>query len=278
MIEPDLPYGHDPEGGNGKTKEAFRDALLHWRAVIDAIHDPIFIHDPDGCLLRVNAAYLERAGGTFDTIIGRPYWEVFPLRDGPLATCNQVAENHHEHRERITTPAGETFLSRAFPIMGEEGQPLAAVHILEDITQDIRQNEALGQLNRALRVISGGNRSMLRASTEQELLDGVCQTAVERGGFRLVWVGMREDDAARSVRPVAWAGPETDYLEGLTVTWADTEAGQGPTGRAIREEQPVAAQNITGDPRFEPWRDTALEHGFRASLALPLRLGDTVWG
>lgn len=278
MREPDLPYGHDPEGGNGQTKGAFREALHHWRAVIDALRDPIFLHDPDGHLLRANAAYMELAGGTFDDAIGRPYWEVFPPGDGPLTTCRQAAEDHGERRERVTTPAGDTYLSRAFPVLDDRGEPLFAVHILEDITDEAHQQEELALLNRALRVISGGNRTMLRSETEQELLDGVCQTAVELGGYCLAWVGVRAEDPDRSVEAAAWAGPDADYLEGLTVTWADTEQGQGPTGRAIREDRPVAAQNISADPGYDPWREAAGSHGFRSSLALPLHVDNEVWG
>ena len=127
-------------------------------------------------------------------------------------------------------------------------------------------------------MISGGNRVMLRAKSEVELLEGVCQTAVEQGGFRLAWVGLCREDPDKTVEPVAWAGPANDYLEGLHVTWAESPEGQGPTGRAIREGRPVAARNITGDPDYAPWRETALKHGFRASLALPLRMGETVGG
>lgn len=278
MHNPDLPNGLDPENGRAQSPDGLRQALAHWRAMIDAINDPIFLHDDQFRIVRANAAYAARAGMAIDELAGRPYWEVFPAAQGPLTTCTRALADQREHRERVTTAAGEVFLSRAFPVPDADGETLFSVHILEDIHEEARQEEELSQLNRALRVISDGNRTMLRASSEQELLDGVCRTGVDRGGFRLAWVGVAEDDPDRTVRPVAWAGPASDYLEGLHVTWADNPEGQGPTGRAIREGRPVAVQNITGDPRYEPWRETALKHGFQASLALPLSVGDGVWG
>ena len=59
MTDPRLPHGLDPEHGDDPSAEAVREALGHWRAVIDAIRDPIFIHDTQFRILRANAAYAD---------------------------------------------------------------------------------------------------------------------------------------------------------------------------------------------------------------------------
>ena len=44
----------------------------------------------------------------------------------------------------------------------------------------------------------------------------------------MVWIGYAEEDKAKSVRPMAHAGFEENYLETLKITWADTKRGSRP--------------------------------------------------
>jgi len=138
--------------------------------------------------------------------------------------------------------------------------------------------EELRRLNRALQTLSDCNQALVRAPDEATLLADVCRLLVERGGYRMAWVGYAERDETKSVRPVARAGFETDYLDRARITWADTENGRGPTGVAIRTGRPVIAQNILTDPALGPWRAAAAQHGYASSAALPLQHGDDVFG
>jgi nitrate/nitrite-specific signal transduction histidine kinase len=133
-----------------------------------------------------------------------------------------------------------------------------------------RRDQHLQKTNRALRTLSECNQALVRATDEPELLNAICRTLVEAGGYRLAWVGFAEQDEAQTVRPVAQAGYEADYLETVNITWADSERGRGPTGTAIRTGQPVVARDILTDPAFAPWREQALKRGYASSITLPL--------
>jgi len=93
---------------------------------------------------------------------------------------------------------------------------------------------------------------------------------VAEGGYRLAWVGYPENDAAKSIRPVARAGEARRYLDNIVATWGEGELGLGPAGTAIRTAQPVVINQVSSDPRFAPWRARAEEHGLKSSVALPL--------
>lgn len=67
-------------------------------------------------------------------------------------------------------------------------------------------DEQLVELNRALQTLHQCNLALIHATEEQELLRSICQILMEFGEFRMVWVGYREDDEKKSVRPVAFAG------------------------------------------------------------------------
>ncbi len=132
--------------------------------------------------------------------------------------------------------------------------------------------------NRVLAVLRAGQRALLRAGVEAELLDSICRIAVEEAGYRLAWVGFAEHDPERTVHPVARAGDDEGYLDSIEVSWGDTVLGRGPTGTAIRTGRPIVGRSYPTDPELVPWRDEALQHGFASSVALPLRADDRTFG
>ncbi|MFZ3202261.1 MAG: EAL domain-containing protein [Pseudomonas sp.] len=133
-------------------------------------------------------------------------------------------------------------------------------------------------LNRALRTLSGCNRALLRAEDEATLLQEICRVIVEQAGYRLAWVGRAEQDAAKTVTPVAHAGLEQAYVDSLNISWADNARGHGPSGTAIRTGQPSLARNLLTDPNTAPWREGAIAHGIASVLSLPLRVEGAIFG
>lgn len=50
--------------------------------------------------------------------------------------------------------------------------------------------------------------------------------------------------------------------------------GRGPSGMAIRTGEVQTENDIEGDAAYNPWRNQALRHGFRSSVAVPLISSD----
>ncbi len=147
-----------------------------------------------------------------------------------------------------------------------------------DITERKLAEEELKRLNRILKAISDSSQAMMRSTNETELLHEVCRIIVEDCGHAMVWIGYAEDNEAKTVRPVAYAGFEEWYVETLEITWADTKRGRGPTGTAIRTGKPSACTNMLTDPLFKPWREEATERGYASSIVLPLMAGGKAFG
>src|SRR6516225_4426779 len=112
-----------------------------------------------------------------------------------------------------------------------------------------RAEENLARLNRTLQTLYRCNQALVCATEEYELLGSVCRTLVEVGGLRMAWVGYRELDEEKTIRPVARAGFEDGYLERINITWADTERGRGPSGTAIRTGASCWTSDILTDPK-----------------------------
>ena len=146
-----------------------------------------------------------------------------------------------------------------------------SIWIAEDITERKRAETELAQVDRGLRMLSQTNQAMIRFTDEVALLNEACRITVEVGGYRMAWVGFAEQDEAKTIRPVAWAGIESGYLESIKLSWMeDCDSGRGPGGIAIRTGQPCMARDIAGDPAFAPWREEALRRGYQSVIALPL--------
>ncbi len=178
-----------------------------------------------------------------------------------------------DHAARVGAPAGGGELGELGRGIDRMAEALEAQH-----GELQRFAQHLESINRALRMLSDGNQALIRATEEPALLSEVCRIIVEVGGYRLAWVGFAEQDEARAIRPAAYAGFETGYLDSLRVTWKDDQFGRGPTGTAIRTGQPVVARHILTDPNYAPWRAAALERGFASAIALPLRFEGRVGG
>lgn len=143
-------------------------------------------------------------------------------------------------------------------------------YLLKNLQLHARDRLSLQKANRMLRVLSGVNQLLIRATEESALLSDVCRVVVETGGYRMAWLGFAELDEEKTVRPVCSFGYEAGYLDAVKMTWSDTELGRGPTGTAIRTGKPAFTEDIFSDPRYSPWRDEALKRGYASSAAIPL--------
>ncbi|MDP1656351.1 MAG: EAL domain-containing protein [Hylemonella sp.] len=146
-----------------------------------------------------------------------------------------------------------------------------ALAIAHKMTEELQHSEAAQKrLNRALRLLSDCNMALVHAEDEYKLLSEICRLCVERGGYLMTWVGYAEQDAHKTVRPIAQSGDESGYLETISISWADNAQGRGPTGTAIRTGRPNVNQNILTNSAMAPWREAASQRGYQSSVALPL--------
>lgn len=186
----------------------------------------------------------------------------------------------YEEQFRIRRKDGSWrwMLTRADLVRDEQGQPVRMVGCQLDITPQKLIEIELARANRAMRLISGSNMTLVQLGDETAVLEKVCRLAVEVGGYKMAWVGLAEQDERKTVRPVAHAGFEPGYLESAGITWADEPRGRGPAGIAIRTGRPCVARDIPADPAFELWREAAFRAGYQSCVALPLRTEGRVFG
>ncbi len=191
----------------------------------------------------------------------------------------EVLEREGEIRDFTCQLRGVSGISKwvsltARKICGADGKTQYYQGFMQDLTAHMLLEDRLQTKIRELQLLSEINSAMLRAESEQELLEECCRIIVERGGYRMAWVGFAEDGPVKRVKPVAHFGYEDGYLKVVTLTWDETELGRGPTGMAIRTEAIQCSHEIATDPNLKAWRTEAAERGYCSSIALPFRVSE----
>ena len=270
------------EAMDSKTRKAEEEpgaVLQMWQTTFDAIDEGIFILDGEHRIIRCNEATGRIIGLPVEEIIGRNCYELMHHADAPIPGC-PVSRMHESHRrENEVIKLGERWFSvRAEPLTDVSGNLTGAVHIVSDLTWQKAREETLRQTNRALRLLSDCNAAVVRATEEQTLLEDVCHIAVGPAGYYLAWVGYAEQDEARTVRVVAYAGPGTGLLEQLHISWADDEYGHGSVGPSIRSGKPCIARDILNDPNFTPWYEFFRKLNFGSVISVPLQAEGASFG
>ena len=126
---------------------------------------------------------------------------------------------------------------------------------------------------RALRLLTDTNMALAGAEQREPLLQDICQIICQNGGYLMAWIGMAQNDVEHSVQPVASAGLDAGYLDGIRVSWSDSSPyGMGPIGIAIRSGQTQINRDYENNPAMQPWRKAALERGYQSSIAVPFSM------
>ena len=263
-----------------QTDHAIRESERKYRSLFENMLDGFaFCHmifdeknqPTDFVYLEINEAFERITGLKSEAVVGKRVTEAIPgiKKANPelFEIYGRVALSCKEERfEVFFKPLGLwLYVSVYCPLKGY----FAAV--FEDITERKKTEEELRKINRHLRAIGNSNQALLHASDERLLTQEVCNIIVNDCGYALVWVGFAEYDMHKTVRPVAFAGFDKDYIDALDVTWNEkSRRGRGPTGTVIRTGKPYICKNMQNDLNFKPWRTEAKKRGYTASCVLPL--------
>jgi len=265
----------------------------HLRNVISNVPAMIAYVDARQRYVYVNEQYLARfapgksdiAGCTVREILGE---ERYAIASPMIAKVLQGQAQSYDWQPF----SGVWQVINYLPKRDEQGQVLGYYVLGSDITERKHTEEKIQSLNvelaqhvsdlehvsRALRTLSAGNRTMLRASDEQGLLDSMCQAIVVAGGYAMAVVWYRTDAESSKLRPMAQSGyPDgLDALRSLALSWTDDEFGRGVVTSAIRTGQTIVVADILSDEKYEPF--WTYLHGNTCGVACPLSVGGVVIG
>ncbi len=166
---------------------------------------------------------------------------------------------------RTGLPPGNDEFSRvamAFDRMAESIQQRTDENNLH-----LRTLRRTGQLQS---VLANLNAAIFHRESPAQLLDTLCESVCETGGFHMAWVG-EADTETGLLKPVSWAGPGSALLAGLVVSLDDSVAeGQGPAAATARTDAVSVSNRFIEDPSTAAWHALGRQLGIGAALALPM--------
>ena len=263
------------------------------RALLENLLVGVVVHAPDSRITFGNASAGRMLGLTQDQMLGMTALDTrwsFVDTAGHLLTpdaypVNRVIATRQAFQGmvigvRVPGRDGLSWMDvSAFPEFELDGSLQQVVVNFSDVTKRRMAEQARTRVARALRLVTDTNITLARSENEAQLLEALCQLICYRGGYRMAWIGYAENDAYQSVVPVAHWGLDEGYLANIRVSWSESSPyGLGPTGTAVRTGETQVKRNYLNNPKMEPWRDNALKHGYRSSIALPLRKKDGIRG
>ena len=132
---------------------------------------------------------------------------------------------------------------------------------------------AMRRLNRMFGAISATNEAILRAKTEQELYQRVCDAAVYSGKSVATAVLLAEPDSIW-LKPVAGTGESLHLITRARFSIdPDNEYGKGISGEAFRTQRPCVNDDLAATVQGGPWQEAQRETGVMACVAVPLTKG-----
>ena len=251
-------------------------------AVVEHTSDFVAIGHPDGRVEWYNRAARRMLGLRDDEDIRsiripdtHPEWAGRLVMEQGIPTAIREGiwrgETAFLSRDGREIPASQVIIAHKSP----DGQLEYLSTIARDISEEKRLQAAVTRALAVERALRGIDTRLLQERPLQEVLEALCDGAVALG-FRLCWVGLKEPDS--TVRPVASRGLATDYVQAIRVRWDESPLGQGPGGRSIRTGKPAVVNDVETDPSFAPWREEALQRGYRSAATVPLATDGEVLG
>lgn len=136
--------------------------------------------------------------------------------------------------------------------------------------------DELYRVNRALKVLSAGNKSLLLAKSEQELLERMCHDIVDVGGYLAAWIGFTGPEGDRYLYPAAsyTRSDDDDYR----LAWAGAGKELDPVLRAVREDRILVINDTEEESVHPQLAEQSVKLGCRSMIILPLHFEGKPFG
>lgn len=222
--------------------------------LISAMGDGLTVHDRDFRIVYQN----NKMKDIFGDCRGMVCYEAYDKQEAncpncPVVACFADGNVHLAEKTFIINGEEYIFSNTAAPIRNKDGEIVAAVEVVRDITERKLAEERAIRFKHLYAALSLTNKAIICINNPEELFKEICHIAVEHGKFSLATI-VKLDPVTDLLIPVAHSGNALNYLESLTVSSdPSSKAGQGPTGIAFRSGAPYICNDFINDPVTTPW-------------------------
>jgi PAS domain S-box-containing protein len=274
------------------TEHALENDRFLLKTLINNLPCSVFVKDKNYRKVLINpvhvasvASHLRGLGLDLKTeIIGKTDFDVYPkeLAEKYFADDQKVIQEGTTKlfdEERTIKPNGQPtwYLISKIPLRDKSGTINGLVGITFDITAQkqieealIKTKEELIKINRNQQMLSKCNEVLVRATGENHLLNEICRIIVEVGQYNFAWVGFADGIDFKSIRPVAQAGLNEDFINKFNISVTDTEQNYMSIIEAIHSGTPVVLKDPARLDTFFQRYQNNLTGSYTSVISLPL--------
>jgi len=127
-----------------QAEESIKKASNEWQATFDAVNDAICLIDVDQRIIRCNRTMSEMFAIPQEELIGKHCWEIVHATKEPVPECPVIKIKSSLRREEMELYREGKWLNiTAYPVLNDNHVLAGMVHIIKDITEHKRSDEAL---------------------------------------------------------------------------------------------------------------------------------------
>ncbi len=271
------------------SSRTFAEALGY--GAFNSIAQPACVVEETGRILAVNAAWttfaLNNGGDPVSSGEGTNYFQnssttncdrldadalVNGIQDVLAGRRNSVSCGYSCH-----SPAAPHWFCAHISRFVGPGPPRAVV-VHEDVTLRTQAETRSARVLQLYGALSETNNCIARSTTRQELLQNVCDIAVELGNFKVVSVRLI-DPVTHLLHTAAHRGDDLGYFSSTRISMLpDDPDGDGPIAVALRARRATVVQDFTEETDSRPAIAHAALVGIRSYASLPLIIDGQVIG
>jgi PAS domain S-box-containing protein len=256
--------------------------LQRYATLVETMSDGVYMTDENHDVRMVNGAAEAKLG--FDPAS-------FEGLDARWFGADDVVEKAREQREAmldgeqsvgtvegtLRTAAGEEIpVENRFSLLpSDDGEFAGTVGVVRDITERKEserrlrnQRDELETLNRINELVQETIGALAAAATAEEIEETVCDRLGGSSLYRFAFTGVGRP-GTEFVEPDAWAGEGAAYLDAVEIPADPDHERAALAAETLDTGEVTVVHDVESDPLFEPFRDPALEHGFRSVAAIP---------
>jgi two-component system cell cycle sensor histidine kinase/response regulator CckA len=137
-----------------RAEEALLNAAQQWRMTFDGISDIVCLLGQEGRIIKCNKALTDLLGKPFSEIINRTHLEILHGAPMPIEDCPVERLWKTHRRETDILLINDRWFSIAVdPLLDEAGRLVGAVHIMSDVTERKRTEEAIRESEKRYRQV-----------------------------------------------------------------------------------------------------------------------------